>query len=129
MIAFILGFIKELSKYIGVDWKPLARSVGLTKTDIEAISHDYHSSLEEQIYQFFEKWKQQNGRNATVQKLKDGLRDANLLKKLQKAGFPLKGLWLPIKLKIWFSLLRFYLVSKLQCTGLHHLGITVKLIF
>ena len=97
MIAFISDFIKELSKYIGRDWKALARSIGLTKTDIEAISHDYHSSLEEQIYQFFEKWKQQNGHNATIQQLKDGLRNANLLEKLQKAGFSLIGLWLPIK--------------------------------
>ena len=120
MIAFISDFIKELSKYIGRDWKALARSVGLTKTDIEAISHDYHSSLEEQIYQFFEKWKQQNGRNATIQQLKDGLRNANLLEKLQKAGFSLIGLWLPINAE---SLLFIYLVCKSHAvTGLHHLG-------
>ena len=92
MTAFISDFIKELSKYIGRDWKALARSVGLKKTDIEAISHNYLDSLEEQIYQFFEKWKQQNGRHATIQQLKDGLRDANLLAKLQKAGFSLLGL-------------------------------------
>ena len=91
----------------------LARSVGLKKTDIEAINHDYHSSLEEQIYQFFEKWKQQNGRNATVQKLRDGLRDANLLKKLQNAGFPLIGLWLPIKLKNLVFINAIHLVCKL----------------
>ena len=91
-------FIGELSDHIGEDWKVLARSLGLKKTDIDAISHDNQGSLKEQIYQFFEKWKQRNGRNATVQQLVDGLRKAKLfdqLENLQEAGFISKGLWLP----------------------------------
>ena len=73
----------------------LARSLGLEKTDIDAVSHDNQGSLQEQIYQFFEKWKQRNGHTATVKQLVDGLRNAELfdqLKMLRKAGFPVKGL-------------------------------------
>ena len=94
-VILTLDFIKELSKHIGSDWKVLARSLGLEKTDIDAVSYDNQGSLQEQIYQFFEKWKQRNGRNATVEQLVDGLRDAELfdqLEMLQKAGFPVKGL-------------------------------------
>ena len=106
-----LEFIRELSDHIGEDWKALARSLGLKKTDIDAISHDNQGSLKEQIYQFFEKWKQRNGRNATVQQLVDGLRKAKLfdqLENLQEAGFISKGLWLPhssCKFKVIFCLL------------------------
>ena len=95
---FVLEFIGELSDHIGGDWKALARSLGLKKTIIDAISHDNKDSLQEQIYQFFEKWKQRNGHNATVQQLVDGLTKAKLfdqLENLRKAGFIPKGLWLP----------------------------------
>ena len=73
----------------------LARSLELEKTDIDAVSHDNQGSLQEQIYQFFEKWKQRNGHDATVEQLVDGLRNSELfdqLKMLRKAGFPVKGL-------------------------------------
>ena len=82
-------FIKELSKHIGIDWKALARELGLSKTDIDAIEYDNHLSMKDQIFGFFFKWKQQEGKNASVQKLIDGLKAANLeeqLKKMQEAG-------------------------------------------
>ena len=95
-VILTLDFIKELSRHIGSDWKVLARSLGLEKTDIDAVSHDNQVfGLQEQIYQFFEKWKQRNGCNARVEQLMDGLRDAELfdqLEMLRKAGFPVKGL-------------------------------------
>ena len=95
---FPLGFIDELSKHIGGDWKKLARKLGLSKTDIDAVYYDNLSSLEEQIFQFFDKWKQKTGMNATEKLLIDGLKAAKLnetLQKLQKAGFLPKGKMLP----------------------------------
>jgi len=72
----------------------LARNLGLLKTDIEAIEYDHHLSLKEQIFQFFYKWKQYNGEDATVESLIEGLKAAELnevLKTMQKAGFIPKG--------------------------------------
>ena len=83
------AFIKELSKHIAIDWKALARELGLPKTDVDAIEYDNHLSMKDQIFGFFYKWKQQEGKDASVQKLIDGLKAANLeeqLKKMQEAG-------------------------------------------
>ena len=82
------AFIKELSKHIGIDWKALARELGLPKTDVDAIKYDNHLSMKDQIFGSFYKWKQQEGKDASVQKLIDGLKAANLeeqLKKMQEA--------------------------------------------
>ena len=83
------AFIKELSKHIGVDWKALARELGLLKTDIDAIEYDNYLSMKDQIFEFFYKWKQQEGKDVSVQKLIDGLKAAKLeepLKKMHEAG-------------------------------------------
>ena len=83
------AFIKELSKHIGGDWKALARELGLSKTEIDAIEYDNPLNMKEHIFAFFFKWKQQEGRNASAQKLIDGLKAANLeeqLKKMHEAG-------------------------------------------
>ena len=83
------AFIKELSEHIGGDWKALARELGLSKTDIDAIEYDNRLSMKDQIFEFFYKWKQQEGNNASVQKLIDGLKAANLeeqIKKMKEAG-------------------------------------------
>lgn len=83
------AFIKELSKHIGIDWKALARELGLSKTDIDALQQDNILSMRDQIFEFFHKWKQQEGSNASVQKLIDGLKAANLeeqIKKMKEAG-------------------------------------------
>ena len=85
----IEAFIKELSEHIGIDWKALARKLGLSKTDIDAIEYDNHMSMKDQIFEFFYKWKQREGKDASVQKLIDGLKAANLeeqLKKMHEAG-------------------------------------------
>lgn len=90
-----LGFIAELSKHIGTDWMKLARKLGLLKTNIDAIHVDYCSyGLEEQIFQFFQKWKQGEGRNATVEVLINGLKATGLneqLESMKKAGFLPEG--------------------------------------
>ena len=83
------AFIKELSEHIGIDWKALARELGLSKTDIDAIEHDNPLSMKDQIFEFFYKWRQREGRDASIQKLIDGLKAANLeeqLKKMHEAG-------------------------------------------
>ena len=89
LTGLVDAFIKELSKHIGIDWKALARELGLSKTDIDAIEYDNRLSMEDQIFGFFYKWKQREGKDASVQKLIDGLKAANLemqLKKMQEAG-------------------------------------------
>ena len=86
------AFIKELSKHIGGDWKALARELGLSKTDIDAIEYDNHFSMKDQVFEFFYKWKQRQGKDASVQKLIDGLKAAKLeeqLKKMHEAGLML----------------------------------------
>ena len=83
------AFIKELSEHIGGDWKALARELGLSKTDIDAIEYDNRLSMKDQIFEFFYKWKQREGKDVSVQKLIDGLKAAKLeeqLKKMHEAG-------------------------------------------
>ena len=87
-------FIKVLSEHIGRDWKALARALGLSRTDIHAIQDDNCLSLKEQIYEFFYKWKQQEGKNASIQKLTSGLVAEKLeepLRKMGKAGLLPEG--------------------------------------
>ena len=82
------AFIKELSEHIGQDWKALARELGLSKTDIDAIEYD-NRYMKDQIFEFFYKWKQREGKDVSVQKLIDGLKAAKLegqLKKMHEAG-------------------------------------------
>ena len=83
------AFIKELSEHIGGDWKALARELGLSKTDVDAIKYDNRLSMKDQIFEFFYKWKQREGKDVSVQKLIDGLKAAKLeeqLKKMHEAG-------------------------------------------
>ena len=83
------AFIEELSKHIGVDWKALARELGLSKTNIDAIEYDNHLSMKDQIFEFFYKWKQWEGKDISVQKLIDGLKAVKLeeqLRKMHEAG-------------------------------------------
>ena len=78
------AFIKELSKHIGGDWKALARELGLSKTDTDAIEYDNPLSMKDQIFEFFYKWKQREGKDASVQKLIDGLKAEKLEGQLKK---------------------------------------------
>ena len=83
-----LGFIAELSDHIGTDWMKLARELGLSRTDIDAIHVDYGPyGLKEQIFQFFQKWKQCKGMNATVEMLINGLKAAELNDQLEESVF------------------------------------------
>ena len=91
-------FIRALSEHIGTDWKALARALGLSRTDIAAIEYDNHLSLKDQIYEFFHKWRQQEGKNASIQKLVSGLIAEKLeepLRKMGEAGLLPKGNSLP----------------------------------
>ena len=62
-------FITALSEHIGNDWKVLARALELSKTDIDAIEYENRFNLKDQIYEFFYKWRQQKGKNVSIQKL------------------------------------------------------------
>ncbi|CAH1226791.1 RIPK1 [Branchiostoma lanceolatum] len=56
------------------DWKRLLRRLGLTESDLDEIRHDYMADgLVEMVYQGLLKWKQQEGKEATLQKLLAGL--------------------------------------------------------
>ena len=81
--------IKEISEHIGNEWKSLAHHLQFSPTDIASIEYDNHLSLREQIHQFFYKWKRQQGPDASVEQLIEGLEAARLqevLDSLEKAG-------------------------------------------
>ena len=69
----------ELSHHIGLKWKALARlGLGFDETDIDAIAHDNVYDFEEQIHQLFRRWKESEGRDASVDKLEFALDAASL---------------------------------------------------
>ncbi len=79
--------IRNVSAHIGRGWMVVARSLGFTNTEIESIEYANPRNLEEQIYQFFYKWKRKDGLNATRDTLYAALYDGELnelLKKLDK---------------------------------------------
>lgn len=84
--------IIELSRHIGKDYKRLARALGIYKTDIEAIEYRDPRDLKEQIYEFFEFWKQKEGMNASVGQLMWGLEKAELSEVLEKMKTFTKGI-------------------------------------
>ncbi len=66
----------------------------MTETVIEAVQHNNYLDLLEQIHDFFHRWKQQEGQEATLEKLVEGLRAAKLqdcLSKLETGGLIPKG--------------------------------------
>ena len=75
-------FMKELSRHIGKDYKKLARALGIGKTDIDSLEIANPGDLKEQIAQFFILWQRKEGRNATIERLKQALREAELLEAL-----------------------------------------------
>ncbi len=70
--------IKVLSEHIGSRWKALARGLKFTQTVIDAVEYNNPRDLQEQIHDFFHRWRQQEGRGATVEKLTEGLKAAKL---------------------------------------------------
>lgn len=77
-------FIGELSRHIGNDYKTLAHVFDMDRTDIESIECRDPKDLREQIHQFFVTWKQQQGRNASIDLLMSGLNKAKLSYCLEK---------------------------------------------
>ncbi|XP_066290314.1 receptor-interacting serine/threonine-protein kinase 2-like [Branchiostoma lanceolatum] len=62
--------LQAVSADIGREWKKLARELDLTEPQIDQVQYDYHhEGLLEITYQMLIKWKQQNGKQATVGKL------------------------------------------------------------
>ena len=55
----------KLSDNLGHDWKPFARHLGLTSTDIENIEAD-HLSQSERSYQVLIKWTRREGASKTA---------------------------------------------------------------
>ena len=65
--------MKELSRHIGKDYKKLARALDLNKTEIDSLDIACPGDLKEQINQFFILWQRKEGRDATIERLKQGL--------------------------------------------------------
>lgn len=65
--------IKIIEKGIGKHWKSLARALGFSRTDIDAISYENPHDLRECIHSFFSQWKEKEGSSASVPKLVNGL--------------------------------------------------------
>ena len=72
------SFISEISKHIGLTWKFLARELGFSQTDIDAIEYKDVRNLKEQIYQMFYEWKKREGQNATADRLLSAIKKAEL---------------------------------------------------
>ena len=71
----------------------MARELGLSKTDIDAIDHD-KAYLRDKISHLFQKWRQQEGRDASILKLVNGMKAAKLeeqLKIMQETEFLQEG--------------------------------------
>ncbi len=61
--------VKKISRNISSHWKKLARELSFDETDIGAIEYRDPFDLEEQITNFFNKWKRKNGNFATKEVL------------------------------------------------------------
>ncbi|XP_077994305.1 uncharacterized protein LOC144448030 [Glandiceps talaboti] len=57
------------------EWKPVARGLGLSEIDIDAIEHD-HLVLREKVYEMLKLWKQKNYETATREVLLEALKKA-----------------------------------------------------
>ncbi len=78
------ALIRKISDHIGRGWMVLARSLGFTETDIQAIEYSNERDLKEQIHQFFYQWKQRDGQEATRDMLYAALYDGELIELLKK---------------------------------------------
>ena len=79
MVAIDLdSFTTEISKHIGQTWKFLARELGFSQTDIDAIEYKDRRNLREQIYQMFYEWKKREGQNDTADGLLSAIKEAEL---------------------------------------------------
>eukprot|EP00058_Branchiostoma_floridae_P022226 XP_002607716.1 hypothetical protein BRAFLDRAFT_82837 [Branchiostoma floridae] len=59
-------------------WKKIAREIGLTEPEIDAIEDRDRTNLHEKVFQMFYKWRMKNGRRATLGVLAGHLRDINM---------------------------------------------------
>ena len=76
MVVDLDTFIKEVYDLLGHSWKFLARELGFSKTDIDALEHDNPYLMKEQIYQMFDQWKRREGNGATSDKLLAAMKSA-----------------------------------------------------
>ncbi|XP_035685639.1 FAS-associated death domain protein-like [Branchiostoma floridae] len=63
--------LQTVADDIGKDWKRLLRRLGLKDVDnvLDQVEHSYKDDLVEMAYQGLRKWRQQEGKEATLQKL------------------------------------------------------------
>ena len=54
-IGFNNDFLMDVSRQVGNNWRMVARSLGVTDTEIDEIDNDYHT-LWEQSYHAFRIW-------------------------------------------------------------------------
>ena len=72
------NYLRELRRHIGKEWKALARALGLSTTDIDAIEHENLLNLKEQIHQLTVVWRRRQGDDASVAKVVRALHEAEL---------------------------------------------------
>lgn len=63
-----------LHETLGAKWKSLAKELGFSQTDVDCIIERNQRDLQEQIHEFFDKWKQREGHDATLSKLQEAVR-------------------------------------------------------
>ncbi|CAH1250964.1 FADD [Branchiostoma lanceolatum] len=76
----VLGFsmtqvLNRLAGEVGSrQWKRIAREIGLTDPEIDAIEECERTNLHEKVYQTFRRWRMKKGRRATLDVLAGHLR-------------------------------------------------------
>lgn len=67
-----------VSKHIGAGFELLGVSLGLTSTQIEHIRMNHSFSVQTQIFQMLIAWRNKEGRQATVRKFLEAVRDSSI---------------------------------------------------
>ena len=70
--------LHKVKKCIGINWKQLAKRLGSSETEIDAIEYENRGELQEQIHQLFYRWKRCQGDNATKEVLLQAVASADL---------------------------------------------------
>ncbi|XP_071837761.1 uncharacterized protein [Apostichopus japonicus] len=67
------GCIERLSGAISRNWREVGRKLEISDEDLDILQSDTTGGHKEKVYQMLNKWKQQNGGNATYKRLGDAL--------------------------------------------------------
>ncbi|KAI8488866.1 hypothetical protein Bbelb_333840 [Branchiostoma belcheri] len=76
--------LNRLAGEVGSQWQKIAREIGLTDADVDAIEGRESWDLQEKAYQTFCRWRMKKGRRATLEVLAGHLRAINMVALAEK---------------------------------------------